>query len=72
MPKRVIVDGQQRLTSLYAVGTGQEVVKEDFSTPKITIAFRPADGTFEVVDVALGKDPEYLPDNSALWQLAFE
>ncbi len=66
-PRLMIVDGQQRLTSLYAVLTGKPVVKEDFSTSHIRIAFRPRDGTFEVADAAVKRNPEFIPDVSILW-----
>jgi hypothetical protein len=38
------------------------------STPsKITIAFRPRDGRFEVADAAIRNDPEFLPNVTELW-----
>lgn len=40
-PSRVIVDGQQRLTSLYAVIKGIAVVRESYANEKIEIAFNP-------------------------------
>lgn len=63
----LIIDGQQRLTSLYAVMKGKEVIGKDGDPRKITIAFRPRDGRFEVADAAIRKDPEFLPDVSVLW-----
>ncbi|WP_097868743.1 GmrSD restriction endonuclease domain-containing protein [Streptomyces sp. rh34] len=66
--KHLIVDGQQRLTSLYAVITGTPIVREDFTTRVIRLAFRPSDGTFAVPDAAIEQDPEFLPDISVLWQ----
>jgi uncharacterized protein DUF262 len=68
VPERLIVDGQQRLTSLYAVITGAPVLRDDFSTRRIRIAFRPADATFAVTDAAVEKDPEFMPDISELWK----
>ena len=41
---RLIVDGQQRLTSLYAVFRGKRVLDEDYRVRQIEIAFRPRDG----------------------------
>lgn len=67
VPHLVIVDGQQRLTSLYAVLRGREVVREGLEPHKIVIAFRPRDGQFEVRDAAIVKDPEFIPDISRLW-----
>lgn len=66
-PRLMIVDGQQRLTSLYAVLTGKPILKEDYSESRIRIAFRPRDGKFEVADAAVEKDPEFIPDVSILW-----
>src|ERR1017187_403622 len=63
----LVIDGQQRLTALYAVMRGVEVVGKDGATRKITIAFRPRDGRFEVADAAIGKDPEFLPNVTELW-----
>jgi hypothetical protein len=34
---------------------------------KVTIAFRPRDGRFEVADAAIRKDPEFLPSITELW-----
>lgn len=66
-PRLLIVDGQQRLTSLFAVLTGAKVVREDYTEGRIRIAFRPTDATFSVTDAAIEKDPEFIPDVSALW-----
>jgi hypothetical protein len=66
-PRLLIVDGQQRLTSLYAVITGSKVVRGDYSEGRIRIAFRPTDTTFSVTDAAIEKDPEYIADVSRLW-----
>ncbi len=63
----LVIDGQQRLTSLCAVMRGVEVVGEDGATRKITIAFRPRDGRFEVADAAIRNDPEFLPNVTELW-----
>lgn len=67
VPRNLIVDGQQRLTSLYAVMKGIEVLRENYERTRIRIAFRPADGRFEVTDAAIEKDPEFIPDISVLW-----
>jgi hypothetical protein len=66
-PRLLIVDGQQRLTSLYAVVKGISVVRQDFRKECIQIAFRPRDERFEVADAAIRRDPEWLPDISRLW-----
>ena len=43
---RLIVDGQQRLTSLFAVFRGK-VLDKDYKYRQIEVAFRPRDGQFE-------------------------
>jgi hypothetical protein len=63
----LVIDGQQRLTSLYAVMRGVEVVDKDGAERKITIAFRPRDVRFEVADAAIRNDPEFLPNITELW-----
>jgi len=66
-PRLLIVDGQQRLTSLYAVLKNVSVIRENYKEEHITIAFRPIDQKFEVADAAIIRDPEYISDISKLW-----
>jgi hypothetical protein len=66
-PRLLIVDGQQRLTSLYAVMTGQPIVRADYTTGRVRIAFRPSDATFAVTDAAVERDPEFIADISKVW-----
>jgi hypothetical protein len=55
------------LTSLYAVLKGIPVIRENYRTEQIYIAFRPRDQSFEVTDAAIRRDPEFIPDISQLW-----
>lgn len=66
-PRLLIVDGQQRLTSLFAVMTGAPIVRADYTEGRIRIAFRPVDATFAVTDVAIERDPEFITDISRIW-----
>lgn len=66
-PQLLIVDGQQRLTSLYAVLQGTPVVRSDYTSEPIAIAFNPLDESFEVADAAIRRDPTYIPNISAVW-----
>lgn len=68
VPKLAIVDGQQRLTSLYAVIKGAEVLRANFKRERIEIAFNPLSERFDVADAAIRKDKSYIPDISAIWQ----
>lgn len=67
VPRLLVIDGQQRLTSLYAVLRGVPVKRENFKEERISIAFRPTDGTFEVADAAILKDAAWIPDVSRVW-----
>lgn len=67
VPRLLIVDGQQRLTSLFAVLKGLPVVRSDYTKSHIQIAFRPRDQKFEVADAAIWRDPEFIPNISDLW-----
>jgi hypothetical protein len=64
----LIVDGQQRLTSLYSVLTGAAVVRQDYSESRVRLAFRPRDEHFAVADAAIEKNPEFLSDVTELWR----
>ena len=65
--KLLIVDGQQRLTSLFAVLTGRVVLNNRFVNTRIRIAFQPEDESFEVTDAAIERSSEYIPDITILW-----
>jgi uncharacterized protein with ParB-like and HNH nuclease domain len=66
-PRLLIVDGQQRLTALYAVLKGRNIVRSDYTEQAIQIAFRPSDANFAVTDAAIRRDPEFIPNISELW-----
>jgi hypothetical protein len=65
--KRILIDGQQRVTALMAALLGQQVLNKDYETVKITIAFNPVDERFEVVNPAIRKDPAWIPDVAAIF-----
>lgn len=66
-PSLLIVDGQQRLTSLYAVIRREAVLRENFEREHIRIAFRPQNGSFAVPDATTERDPEYILDISEVF-----
>lgn len=72
MPELAIVDGQQRLTSLYAVVKGMKVLGKNFKKERIQIAFNPLSGRFDVADAAIKKDRAFIPDISVLWTPDFQ
>jgi hypothetical protein len=67
-PNLLIVDGQQRLTSLYAVIKAQEIIRENYTKATIVIAFNPLEEKFEVPDAAIRKNPRYFQNISDIWQ----
>lgn len=60
--KRILIDGQQRVTALMAALLGQEVLTQDYETVRIRIAFHPQEEKFEVANPAIRKDATWLPD----------
>jgi hypothetical protein len=59
-PDLLIVDGQQRLTSLFAVFRHRSILNEDYVEKRLEIAFRPRDAHFDVTDAAIRRDPEFI------------
>ena len=62
--KKVLIDGQQRVTALTAAVLGQYVINKTYQRVKIKIAFNPIDEKFEVQNPAILKDKTWLPDIS--------
>lgn len=60
--KRVLIDGQQRVTALMAGLLGREVLTKDYETNRIRIAFHPLTEKFEVANPAIRKDAAWIED----------
>ncbi len=60
--KRILIDGQQRVTALMAALLGREVLTKDYETVRIRIAFHPQEGRFEVANPAIRKDVAWIED----------
>jgi hypothetical protein len=67
-PTLLIVDGQQRLTSLYAVVKGQEVIRSNYEKANIVIAFNPLEEKFEIPDASIRRNPRFFQNISDLWK----
>lgn len=67
-PRLLVVDGQQRLTALYAVLTGTAVMRDGYTSEQIEIAFNPLAEKFEVADAAIKRDRSYLPNITKIWE----
>lgn len=57
-----VIDGQQRLTALYAAVKGLRVLREDYSQEPVVIAFNPQTHTFAVPDNSMKRSPEWIQD----------
>jgi hypothetical protein len=60
--KKVLIDGQQRVTALTAGILGQYVINKNYQRIKIKIAFNPIEERFEVQNPAILKDKVWLHD----------
>jgi len=65
--KRILIDGQQRVTALMAGILGQEVLTKDYETIRIRIAFHPIEEKFEVANPAIRKDVAWIKDISSVF-----
>ncbi len=60
--KKILIDGQQRITALLAALLGESVVNKDYTKKRIIIAFHPGEERFEVSNAAIRKSPEWIQD----------
>lgn len=66
--KRVLIDGQQRVTALMASLLGITVLNKDYQSVRVAIAFNPREEAFEVSNPALANDKAWISDVSVLFQ----
>ncbi|MDT4952798.1 MAG: hypothetical protein QOJ02_936 [Acidobacteriota bacterium] len=65
--KRILIDGQQRVTALMAALLAREVLTKDYETVRIRIAFHPLEEKFEVSNPAIRKNSAWIPDVSEIF-----
>ena len=74
--KKILIDGQQRITALMAAISGREIVDEEYQSVRIRIAFNPiaADGEdiFAVQTAAHLNDKKWIPDISEIFRPDFK
>lgn len=70
--KKILIDGQQRITAIQAAVVGQAVVDASYKKKRIVIAFNPIDEIFEVCNPAIEKDSKWIPDISAVFDVSFD
>ena len=71
--KKIIIDGQQRITALTAAILGYEIVDSSYQKRRIKIAFNPIEdgGIFEVQSPAIVKDKRWISDISMIFSPDF-
>ena len=65
--KRILIDGQQRVTALLAAMLGRQIVDKSYRRVRIAIAFHPGDERFEVTNPAIRRDRAWLADIATLF-----
>jgi hypothetical protein len=65
--KRILIDGQQRVTALMAALLGREVLTDDYDMVRIRIAFHPLQEKFEVANPAIRKNVAWIEDVAAIF-----
>ncbi len=65
--KRILIDGQQRVTALMAALLGRDVLTKDYETIRIKIAFNPIEEKFEVTNPAIEKNAQWISDVSSMF-----
>lgn len=58
--KKVLIDGQQRITALTAAIVGQRVLNNNYKEISIKIAFNPIDEKFDVLNTAYERSPQWI------------
>ena len=73
--KKILIDGQQRVTALMAALLGKEVLDEQYQSHRIRIAFNPLAGKgeerFAVCDTKHEEDSRWIPDISIFFRRDF-
>jgi hypothetical protein len=70
--KKVLIDGQQRITAMAAAIVGQEVMDEHYKWRRIAIGFNPLDEKFEVFNNAIAKSSKWIPDIAPILEPTFD
>jgi hypothetical protein len=64
--KKILIDGQQRVSALTAAILGHQIVNKYYQKVKIQIAFNPLEERFEVFNTAIAKDNAWIKDISPI------
>lgn len=70
--KKILIDGQQRITALMTSILGKEIVDRDYKKRRIAIAFNPIEEIFEVSNPLIQKDKKWIADISEIFSPGFK
>jgi hypothetical protein len=70
--KKILIDGQQRVTAIQAAIAGMYITDANYKKKPIKIAFNPQTEMFEVCNPAIEKDTKWIPDISKVFKNSFE
>ena len=65
--KRILIDGQQRVTALMAALLGITIINKNYEVTRIKIAFNPIEEKFEVLNPIIEKSKDWISDISELF-----
>ena len=65
--KRILIDGQQRVSALLAALLGRLIVDKKHRSARIAIAFHAGEQRFEVANPAIRKNPAWIADIAELF-----
>ena len=64
--KKILIDGQQRITALRAAILGETVKNKDYADIRIRVAYNPIEHRFSTYNAAISKDPTWIKDIAPL------
>ena len=65
--KRILIDGQQRVTALLTALLGNQVITRNYRRARISIAFHPGEERFEVTNAAIQRDRGWITDIASVF-----
>lgn len=70
--KKILIDGQQRVTALQTAIAMEEVLNNNYQKKRIKIAFNPLNEKFEVSNPAINKDKKWIADIAEIFSTPFD
>ena len=64
--KKILIDGQQRITALRAAILGETVKNKDYADERIQVAYNPIEKKFATLNAAIKKNPIWIKDIAPL------